>query len=301
MFVVGSTALREHGVKCVPRDLDIFGDFYEIRDFIDQLKKNHKIVSSYPINGGSKHLAIFEDLILEAEICWSDSTAKEFTDLAVVHSQITIEGQVFNVPDLNALLALKTSHRFLKNSPHFLKTMKDIHTMRKLGAHIPENLKQWFKRRAKETYNYSHPKLAQNKQNFFGEEDYHIYDHDTIHLSVMTGAVPSYTLFKSEQAEVWCDAELFAAQPLEVQLNAVLEEALVLALERGQIPFRGKASPEMSFKHALMKVCTSITSGWFRTFAWEHYYEVLALYPPTYVDKFWSDVESGLVKLHGHA
>ena len=29
---------------------------------------------------------------------------------------------------------------------------------------------------------------------------------------------------------------------------------------------------------ALMKVCTSITSGWFREYAWENYDKVLDLY-----------------------
>jgi len=32
------------------------------------------------------------------------------------------------------------------------------------------------------------------------------------------------------------------------------------------------------FEMALMKVCTSITSGWFREYAWENYQKVLDLY-----------------------
>jgi hypothetical protein len=57
----------------------------------------------------------------------------------------------------------------------------------------------------------------------------------------------------------------------------VYEESCVLALERSQIPFPD-ASPRKSFEYALMKVCTSITSGFFREWAWEHYDDVLALY-----------------------
>lgn len=123
-----------------------------------------------------------------------------------------------------------------------------------------------------------------------------MYDHDTIHLSVMRGDRPAYEMFKADQAEVMCSKDLFMAQPRQIQLNAVLEESLVLALERSQIPHGKHVSPRKSFDMALEKVCTSITSGWFRSFAWENYFSVAAMYDDNYVTKFWDDVESGLVK-----
>jgi hypothetical protein len=41
-----------------------------------------------------------------------------------------------------------------------------------------------------------------------------------------------------------------------------------------------------------MKVCTSITSGWFREFAWENYDNVLDLYNDKYVEIFFNKVEN---------
>ncbi len=81
-----------------------------------------------------------------------------------------------------------------------------------------------------------------------------------------------------------------------VRLAGVLEESYVLALERSQVPFKGKLAPKTSFMIALEKVCTSITSGWFREYAWENYNKVLALYDPNYVKKFWEAVDNEVVK-----
>lgn len=79
--------------------------------------------------------------------------------------------------------------------------------------------------------------------------------------------------------------KFFSCHP-NVQLYGVLEEAYVLALERHQIPNNFKPDPKASFDIALEKICTSITSGWFREFAWENYYKVQELYSPNYVTKF---------------
>jgi len=139
--------------------------------------------------------------------------------------------------------------------------------------------------------------LNVKKQDFFNKDDIdYVYDHDSIHWAIKHMNRPAYEFFKADAAEVMCSRDLFEAQPENVKLNAVLEEAYVLALERSQIPFQGEITPERSFKVALMKVCTSITSGWFREFAWENYYQVLARYSDDYVDRFWTGVQSGVVK-----
>jgi hypothetical protein len=77
---------------------------------------------------------------------------------------------------------------------------------------------------------------------------------------------------------------LFDNLPDIVKLYGVLEESYVLALERAVIPLN--VSADRAFEIALEKVCTSITSGWFREFAWENYDEVKKLYHESYVNKF---------------
>jgi hypothetical protein len=121
-----------------------------------------------------------------------------------------------------------------------------------------------------------------------------LYDHDTIHLSVKHLDRPAYTYFKPDQNEVFCDRGMFEACDEQTRLYAVLEESYVLALERSQIPFPNMPRKQ-SFDMALEKVCTSITSGWFREFSWENYDKVQALYNDNYVDRLYQGVESGLV------
>jgi len=70
----------------------------------------------------------------------------------------------------------------------------------------------------------------------------------------------------------------------------------VLALERSQVPFRGKVDPAVSFKIALQRLCSSISSGWWREWAWEHYDEALKYYNPNYLDIFDKGVEKGIIK-----
>lgn len=216
----------------------------------------------------------------------------------VLAQTVQINNSYFYVADLNTLYALKMSHRFLRNSPHFYKTMADIKLMRKNGLEISPDLKEWYKLRVKETYWYKHPKLNVSKEQFFKDDSInYIYDHDSIHESVAGRHEPMYTKYLKPGSEVECDRALWEALPKELKLKGVAEEAYVLALERSQIPFKDKGiDPYDSFKYALMKVCTSITSGWFREFAWENHDEVLDMYDATYVDRFWMDVKAGEVK-----
>jgi hypothetical protein len=201
------------------------------------------------------------------------------------------------IAEPNLLLTLKMSHRFLKNSPHFLKTMKDIWYLRMLGATVPESLTDWLKRRSKVTYDYGHPSLKRNKENFFSNDEVpYIYDHDTIHESVKTFSTPAFELIKDDAAEVFCSKEKFMAQPEEIKLATVLEESLTLALERSQIPFNFEPDRYKSFTTALEKVCTSIASGWWRTYAWENYFTVLEMYNENYVDRFKTALSEGIIK-----
>jgi hypothetical protein len=76
-----------------------------------------------------------------------------------------------------------------------------------------------------------------------------------------------------------------------------MEETYVLALERSLIPFPGKMQPRDAFKLALQKVCTSITSGWFREYAWNNYRKALESYDGGVFTNFWIDVSHGYVNL----
>ncbi len=297
LVLVGSSALRWH-ILAWPGsrtpsgvESDWISTFDRMQDSIAQIAAT----SAYPLDG-KKWVLRTPSRIYEFEIAWPGSLGEEFTALAQIDgSMIETEFGHTLLPSLNLLYALKMSHRYLRNSPHFIKTMRDIQLMRRYGAVIRSEHKDWFNRREVETYSYGHPKLNQSKANFFSGDgiDYQ-YDHDSLHEAVKLGDRPAYTYYQVPGEEVKSSRTMFEQLPRQGQINAGLEETYVLALERSQIPFPG-TDPKKSFEIALMKVCTSITSGWFRAFCWESYDEILSQYDSNYVARFQTALDSGRI------
>lgn len=301
VLVVGSFALRRHlGDFRSPRDLDLIAEEPQAHHVIKALK----VETVIPDSTGSKLVCLREGkLPVEIILAWPGTTAERVLKLeAKANDRFwfqSIDGQAHWAPvaSLNTLYLLKMSHRFRKNSPHFKKCMEDIKVLRGLGAVIEDP--QLLKDREKETYTNTSPKLTVGKSTFFDptQVEYR-YDHDSIHLAMARGADgrPAYESFKGDLAEVMVDREKWLALDYDTQLNSVIEEACVLALERSQIPFRGKVDPRRSFEIALEKVCTSISSGWWREFAWENYDNAWARYNPHYVRQFDEALASGIVR-----
>ena len=272
LIVLGSYPIQDI-LDRESRDLDLLAtlpDFQEAM-FPDRpviQDKNHAYVKA-------------EHRIYDCELIWPDSDSMELAEL-ILGDPDTYFDESINawVPSLNILYMLKMSHRFKKNSPHFLKTMQDIRKMREAGAIIQPEHEDFYKRRMKATYWYEHPNLNRSKEEFFNpEDDFYVYDHDSIHEAIAVRTLrPAYIDYAVDGAEVLSSKRKFFEATFTLRLFGVYEEACVLALERSQIPNDFKINPRWSFEKALEKVCTSITSGWFREFAWENYDAVMRLY-----------------------
>ena len=241
------------------------------------------------------------DFIIECELV-TKSHQKLLLD--AICKQSTKVVALFNciqccVAPVSFLYHLKLSHRFLRNSPHFNKTMYDIRFME--NTFSKEELSEWssigwYNARVADTYWYNHPSLQATKDEFFKDDVPYLYDHDDIHKAIAIDCVPAYTLYMKDGAEVECDRDKFFSLTHQQRLEGVYEEACVLALERHQIPNNFQPDRFKSFRIALEKVCTSITSGWFREFAWDHYDEVLAMYSGGYVDLFMEALAAGRIR-----
>lgn len=197
--------------------------------------------------------------------------------------------------NINVLLGIKESHKYKRNSPHFMKTMRDIQQLREDGAVLTDpELIRIVELRSKETYNYAHPVLNQPKSTFFVDEGIYQYDHDSIHEVVSVRDEPAYKSYMQPGAEVMTSKGRFFALDERTRILGVYEEACVLALERSQIPYKFAPQPETSFITALTKVCTSITSGWFREYAYNHFDAVISLYrslgPEDYINRFRNNI-----------
>lgn len=192
------------------------------------------------------------------------------------------------------LLMLKLSHRYLRDSPFFHKTRQDIMFLRRKGVTLTPELTTLLKQREKETYTYAHPNLKQDKRSFFNDGVPYVYDHDSIHRAVVKGP-PAYTFFSEDGQEVKSSRAKFDSLSLPARCAAGLEESYVLAIERSLVPYPGLLTPRQAFDKALEKVCTSITSGWFREFCWENYSSIQSMYDDEYYSRFQAALAAGRV------
>lgn len=302
MLIIGSYAISRDLAKC--NDVDIVAPSIDVVN-LWMAQHSDTIVNSYWL---SDTIYIVKAFLL------GRLTTIEFEIAVVGHSSFDLLSDARSydpaTKDVHGLgyfasnevcLMLKLSHRFLKNSPHFWKTMKDIALLKLM---IPYGLSEWLlpilKKREYETYTYSHPKLNTSKESFFRDDNVsYVYDHDELHEVVKLFDKPAYQYFKPVENEVYCSSELFFNSSEEIRLAAVYEESCVLALERSLVPFNGKLVYSDAFALALSKVCTSITSGWFREYAYNNAYNVIDLFESQKSDfysKFLLAVESGNLK-----
>jgi hypothetical protein len=297
MILIGSLALQAHVAHLVrpTADEDLVGTYDEIMAY----RKNINAKVCYPINSGkSIYMRRIGGAIVEAEVAWPDSMAERLIKFVESQSDNIVLANGTLVPSLDVLYLLKLSHRYKKDSPHFKKTLDDIMFMRMLGAKIRPEHEEFFKQREKETYTNSLPKLNVSRADFFDSNVtgvVQIFQHDSVHEAVKHLEHPAYEYFKPDTAEVMCSKDMFEKCSDEVKLYSVVEEAMVLAIERSLSVFPGKKTPKEAFDMALMKVCTSITSGWWREFAWTNYYRVQELYHDDYYDKFLEKAARGEV------
>ena len=293
IVVIGSNAINYHikDFRKKPSDIDLIITQDYVHSFISTLK-NVKIAK--PINGGKKYFIQTDEQRYEIDII-QDNTKKKLYEYIINDKNSIIEDN-FVYPSLDVLFSIKNSHKYKKNSPHFLKTMNDIIFLKTLNCKIPNDFLELYKELENYFYDYSHPKLNQTKKDFFTDSINYQYDHDDIHLSVKRFDKPAYQYFIKDGEEILCDKTKFFNCSKDIQLSAVLEEAYVLSLERSIIPFNTEYKRKDIFDYALMKICTSITSGFFREFAYDNYYNVQELYNGDFVEKFNESLKEGKIK-----
>lgn len=311
MLLIGSRALIEsnpHLAAIRPcSDWDYIATLKQVIKWIEENRANLKF--AIPRDGGKYyHCRLNDGTNYEFELAWEGTSAKMLLDKYGDGYCTAIEDDLY---------LIKMCHRYKKNSVHFMKTMNDIKLLRSLVGesalnkwmNLPCNL-PLIELRMKESYDYGHPKLNVTSKEFFnGDGIDYVYDHDSIHLAVALEERfhynslddkcyyekhPAYQRYMKEGSEVMTSKEKFMSVDEQIRLYGVYEEACVLALERSQIPHglgkEGGPTPRWSFEKALEKVCTSITSGFFREYAWEKHEDIMALYQELgerdYIDRF---------------
>jgi len=120
--------------------------------------------------------------------------------------------------------------------------------------------------------------LDKSNKEFFDDYVTKHFEHDSIHEFVAYGDRPLYKTLKRKRERALCERDLWDQLATCQKVECVLEECYVIGLERWMVPAVLESQPVMPTKlavfQALKKVCTTLSSGWFRDFAID-YFEVI--------------------------
>jgi hypothetical protein len=130
----------------------------------------------------------------------------------------------------------------------------------------------------KEQFKDRVPSLNKTNEEFFDDFVDKVFDHDSLHRIVAYYAEPIYERLKRNPELAKCERDLWDELSHEDKIRCVQEEAYVIALERFIIPKLVLDKPQMpgriAFSAAQEKICTTLTSGWFRDFAIDNWWEI---------------------------
>lgn len=190
------------------------------------------------------------------------------------------------LPSLPFLYALKRSHihRPLAFSKHLMDLLWIKSQLKPCWYDVSFKFMKQRQRLTYKAFGQNVPSLNKTKDDFFDDAVDKIYIHDDIHEVVAFGDEPMFKKIQKSETIVHCFFDLWQELRYSDKVHCVQEEAMVIALERFIIPGRLK-SQRVAFLKALEKICTTLTSGWFRDFAIDNY-EACASNVPDYVTIF---------------
>lgn len=303
MLIVGSKALTKSFTLPDRRvnDTDVIGtysDFLFLKEILNpkEILEKEKIISLKNITPSD---LLPDFLTKNVEILLSDNSKSLnlYLDYDEAH-----EGIHFASPEV--LFSLKKSHI------HFpIKFHKHIMDYCFLYEHfkgediLSEITKINFLETEERVGKLKTPSLYKSTKSFFRQSEkffksYFVHDH--IHLVMAHGDRPMYEKMQYNLESAKCEKVLWDKFTFEEKCKCVLEESYVIALERKMIPMifgsEGAYTAEESFKWAIMRVCTTLCSGWFRQFATDNYTKILKYYKPNYVEIFLESFDKGLIK-----
>lgn len=286
MLIIGSVAAK----FWIPsfrdsNDIDVWMLPHEFASWYDQSLNN--ITSFKPERMLDKYFAKLnvDGKILSMEI---RILSEQSSQMAMLKSQrhdyyVETAGGRFQVASLKTLIKLKRSHlefplRWAKHIEDYANLLEQYATdTMKYDSHQDNELldaayKQLYKatatRLGAKTAN-----LNMSNEDFFAKSAakvHRVYDHDSIHRAVMFYDQPMFEKIKDDLSKASCSKLLWEKLSYEDKIRTVQEEAMVIALERRVLPkfLSGESFDiDTAFAWALQRICTNLTSGWFRNFA----------------------------------
>ncbi len=214
------------------------------------------------------------------------------------------------IAPLEVLYSLKRSHRFVPWQWH--KNIADYHLLKEMlgrrdgvgTTHENHPLEGITKMRMAERAaikKIKTPSLEKSKADFFDDHvSNHTFEHDDIHAVFAHREKPMFTYIAAEGNTVKSDKNKFLALSRQDKAFCVLEEAYSIAIERAIAPmfWEGKklADAATALEWALMRISTTLCSGWFRNHCVEDFPFIQSVADPGYAARFLKAVQDGKVR-----
>lgn len=265
--LVGSRALRLHQPDLV---LSQSADVDFISDGTDQ---DNSLLKSISQCADGKLDVIGSDVLNNKE---------------VVEKYSVNYGEKFSLMSMKGLAIMKRSHlwkwdKWDSNITVYHKRLKPFVTFDQEDLEVLSRRVELTKKE----FPQRHPTLNKTNSDFFDDFVTKKFDHDWLHELVAFYGEPLYTRLKHDEKKdlAWCEKDLWDSLSLEDKNKCVAEEAHVIACERYMIPSDWKTSTKHAYYSALKKVCTTLTSGWFRDHSLEEFPAIYELHNTEIFDK----------------
>jgi hypothetical protein len=297
MYLTGSKALDYLlGQRFdINKDWDIIADESELQ----RLGLSFGGENSLKLKVGSLLIEFLNiDFLNNSQICAANSNSRH------VFMNLGIGLEPVNVLDIELLYIQKRSHiwRPLNFTRHImeLQRIKDSGLYNGLDQYYYQLLQNRISETKKE-FKDRVPSLNQSNEDFFDDAVKKYYVHDDLHKVMAFYDEPIYERLKVDKTLAKCEKELWVNLLQEDKIKCVVEECCVIAVERFLIPkleFGERYMPEkMAFNKALEKVCTTLTSGWFRDFAIDNWKDIKKFGESvSFYSKFSEALKSGELK-----
>lgn len=197
------------------------------------------------------------------------------------------------------LYILKASHIHLPRRNWFAD-IQDFHILRLLAKSDDrlEAVIEAYRNELDEISGTHTMNLKTTKEDFFSDGVRKFIDHDLLHDIVAHENIPIFKKTQYENDEVYCNREKFLKLSILQQRRMVLEEVYVICLERFIIPSivsnkEQRITIEL-LNQSMKKVCTTLSSGWFREFSVNNYYDIANLFDIEYLQRKLEIVKTNL-------
>lgn len=291
MIVLGSRAARHHlPAFRPPADWDLVVTPEEIGRIA--LAYDGSITEFVPSSPYKYRLMLHGERMIEVEVVEPGSSNALLAEDAASWPKIDTPVGLAHVPPLDYLWRIKKAHVYWP--VHWDKNIADLHEIGAACGFRPHaRAEAFYALRLQECEaKFGHrrrARLSMSNEAFFAKSEKavgRVVDHDAIHEVVAYGERPLFEAMKHDLSLATLSRDLFEAASEETKLRLVREEAMAIAIERYILT--GKVGEgAVAYASALKRICTTLTSGWFREFAilnWP------ALREPDFdfVTRFWS-------------